>query len=216
MNWRKIIWLFAWPVYRLFTAVFFQFEARGKENLRNLDKPFIIAANHASYLDGELIVVAFPWNSEFFPIRYMAAEYYYKKLFLGSILWLLGGFPVIQRIRLDESLALAVSLLKNGSVIGIFPEGKKTRDGNFGEAKPGVAYLALKSGLPILPVGISGTFGLNIKTIIFNRRKIAINFGKPFYLKDLVGNIGPDPEKDREILIKGAQIAIEKIKELTN
>lgn len=216
MNWRKIIWLFAWPVYRLFTAIFFKFEVKGRENLRNLNKPFIIAANHASYLDGEFIVVAFPWNSEFFPIRYMAAEYYYKKLFLGSILWLLGGFPVIQGVRLDESLASTVSLLKDGNVVGMFPEGKKTGDGQFGEAKPGVAYLALKSDLPILPVGISGTFGLDIKTILFGRRKIAINFGKPFYLKDFVGNINPDTKKDREILIKGAQITMEKIKELTN
>lgn len=211
-----MIWLFAWPAYRLFTAVFFQFEAKGKENLRNLNKPFIIAANHASYLDGELIVVAFPWNSKFFPIRYMAAEYYYNQMILGTILWILGGFSIVQKIGLDKSLSPAVSLLNKGDIIGIFPEGKKTKNGQFGEAKPGVTYLALKTDTPILPIGVSGTFGLDIKTIIFGRRKIAINFGKPFYLKDFVGNINPDPEKDREILIKGAQITMEKIKELTN
>lgn len=216
MNWRKIVLLFVWPAYRFFIAIFFQFEAKGKENLRHLNKPFIIASNHASYLDPELIAAAFPWNSEFFPIRYITGAPYYNKLILGTIIWILGGFPVIKKIGIDKSLAGAVSLLNKGDIVSIFPEGKKTRDGQFGEAKPGVSYLALKSGLPILPVGISGTFGLNIKTILFGRRKITINFGELFYLKDFVGNINSDPEKDREILIKGAQITMEKIKELTN
>ncbi|OGZ32756.1 MAG: hypothetical protein A3H02_02130 [Candidatus Niyogibacteria bacterium RIFCSPLOWO2_12_FULL_41_13] len=215
MNWRKIVWMFFWPLYRLFAELFFQFEIKGGENLKNLKKPFILAANHASYLDGEFIVVAFPWNSEFFPIRYMAAEYYYKKLFLGSILWLLGGFQVVQGIGLDESLAPAVSLLlKNSDVVGVFPEGKITKDGNFGEGKPGVAYLALKTNLPVLPVNISGSFGLNnIKTVVFGRKKVGITFGKPFYLKDYVGEHNPDPEKDKEILIKGTKIVMEKIKD---
>lgn len=216
MNWRKIILLFVWPVYRLFMAIFFKFKVKGRENLRNLNKPFIIASNHASYMDPELIAVAFSWNSKFFPIRYITGAPYYNKLILGTIIWILGGFPVVQGIGLDKSLASAIYLLKDGDVVGVFPEGKKTRDGTFSEAKPGVAYLALKTGLPILPVGVSGTFGLSVKTILFDRRKIAINFGKPFYLKDFIGDINPDPEKDKEILIKGAQIAMEKIKELTN
>lgn len=215
--WRRIIWAFSWLIYRLFINIFFKFEIRGRENYKNLKKPFIIASNHASYLDGEIISIAFHWNSRFFPIRFMAAEYYYNQLILGSILWFLGSFPVKQGIGIDKALELAVKLIRNDEVVGIFPEGKKTRDGNLGEGKPGISYLALKTGAMILPIGLSGTFGLspaNILLGIFKRRKIIISFGKPFYLKDYVGKHNPDPEKDREILLKGAEIVMKKIKKL--
>lgn len=211
---RKIIWIFAWPIYRLFVAIFFKFEVKGTDNLKNLKKPFIIAANHASYLDGELIVVALPWFSAYFPIRYGAAEYYYNQLVLGTILWILGGFPIKQGIGIEQSLKQAVNLLKNNEVVGIFPEGKISRNGDLGKGKPGISYLALKTGCQILPVGIAGSYNLSVKSVIFERRKITVNFGKPFFIQEYIGQRNPDPEKDREILIKGAQIVMDKIKKL--
>ena len=119
--------------------------------------PIILVANHTSYSDPPLIGAALNRRVHY-PI-------------FGTILHRLEAFPV-KRGAVDRSaIRKALDILREGKVLGMFPEGTRIKTGQLGEAQPGVALLATKSGAPILPVGISRVSG-----------KLLVRFGKPFSL----------------------------------
>ena len=179
---RKFIWNFTWLFMRPILTIFCRFEVSGKENFLKLEKPFIIAAaTHANYADPFIVSAALPFNSDFFPIRYMTKSKIFDKPVLRVILKTYGAFRVEYDIGIENSLKNAVSLVKNGEIVGIFVEGGKSRNGELGEIKSGAAYLALKTNTPVLPLALSGTFGLNIVNLLFFRNKIAISFGQPIF-----------------------------------
>ena len=179
---KKNIWNFTWLVIRPVLIFFCRFEVRGKENLLNLKKPFIIAAAiHTNYADPFIAAAAFPFNSDFFPIRYMIKARIFDKPVLKWILKVYGGFRVEYNIGIKNSLREAISLAGNGEVVGIFVEGGISINGEFNGAKPGAAYLALKTGIPVLPLALSGTFRLNFLNLFFRRNKVAVSFGQPIF-----------------------------------
>jgi 1-acyl-sn-glycerol-3-phosphate acyltransferase len=76
----------------------------------------------------------------------------------------------------------ALELLASGQALMIYPEGKRTEDGKLGPAYTGAALLAMKSGVPIVPVGIIGTSQLKGKWWFLKRPIITLNIGQPFTL----------------------------------
>lgn len=179
---RKFIWNFTWLAVRPILIIFCRFKVYGKENLLKLEKPFIIAAAmHANYADPFIAAAALPFNSDFFPIRYMTKANIFDKSVLREILKIYGAFRVEYNIGIENSLKDAVSLVKNGEVVGIFVEGGKSRNGKLGEIKPGAAYLALKTDIPVLPLALSGTFNLNVVNLLFRRNKVVVSFGQPIF-----------------------------------
>jgi 1-acyl-sn-glycerol-3-phosphate acyltransferase len=86
-----------------------------------------------------------------------------------------------------------IKLLKDDKLVGLFPEGQRSRDGNIGEAKMGVAIMAIKSGTPIIPLAISGTFeAFPRKTKMIKPVKVKLKFGKPLKFE-----IEKKPSKER-------------------
>lgn len=84
-----------------------------------------------------------------------------------------------------NSIKKSISLLKNNHIIGIFPEGTRSLDGSLLELNSGVMKMALLADVPIIPVGLNGTYEIFPPTSrfpsIFKRHTIYINFGKPSY-----------------------------------
>lgn len=121
------------------------------------DEPgVIVASNHLSIVDPPLVcmVVARLVGRQ---VRYMAKAEALDAPLLGLVLRAYGGFGV-RRGRPDrEAYRMARSVLDRGEWLGVAPEGTRSRSGTLGEPKAGVALLALRSGAPILPVGIAGT-----------------------------------------------------------
>jgi len=98
--------------------------------------------------------------------------------FIGSF----GAFPV-HRGRLDrKAMRQAERLLAQGLALAMFPEGMRSRSGRLRPAFSGSALIALRSGAPILPVGISGTEKIKGVTWMLRRPKITVNIGHPFHL----------------------------------
>jgi 1-acyl-sn-glycerol-3-phosphate acyltransferase len=90
-------------------------------------------------------------------VWFMAKDELFKSKLSARILGGLGGFPV-RRGRPDRSALLrSLELLESGEILGIFPEGTRTPGARFESLEEGFAYIALKSGAPIVPVAISGT-----------------------------------------------------------
>lgn len=116
--------------------------------------PVIIAANHVSFLDSPLLMFELPRRVWMFG----KAEYLHSPITRAL-------FPAVGMIPLDRgggraaltALRSGLQVLDRGQCLGIFPEGTRSRDGRLYRGHSGLAWLAFKSGAPILPVGIRGT-----------------------------------------------------------
>jgi 1-acyl-sn-glycerol-3-phosphate acyltransferase len=143
----------------------------GLENLP-VDRPVILAANHASWIDPLLLasIVYLTTNRKIF---FIAASGKYQSV---------GGLPITHKERGAVILA-ALRVLQMGNPLGIFPEGKTNHGQVLLPGKSGVARLAIWSGAPVIPVGIKGVRGINPFRAIwsfFTSRKIEIIFGQSF------------------------------------
>ena len=145
------------------------------EGVKNLPKKtnFIIVSNHASWLDSLFFVALLPKK-----IYGITARYLYK------VAWLRWFLKNIDAIPTQNSSETAVSLLKKNEVVGLFPEGGCSRDGKLRRFRKGTALLALKTGRPIVPCAISGTYkaypvGAKFPKVFM---PVGIKIGKPIYL----------------------------------
>ncbi len=152
------------------------------EGLENVprDGPLIVVANHQSNADPPLVA---GWLT---PVLGRQMHILAKQsLFVGPVapvLRALGATPVRAGGSDIDAYRVALSLLDRGEVMCIFPEGTRSADGVLDDAKPGVAMLATRSGVPILPVGISGTDRFLGRGSRWPRigTPISLRFGKPF------------------------------------
>lgn len=138
----------------------------------------ILATNHNSRLDIPILFAN--------PVRHdmtaLIADDYRSNLFFWIILQT-GGAIWLDRTKADFSaFRQAVDLLRQGKVLGIAPEGTRSRVGQLLEGKPGVLLLAARAGVPIVPVGITGTEDGMQKLLSFRKPKIIARFGKAFHL----------------------------------
>ncbi len=181
----------------------FRFTVKGIDNIPS-KPPYLIAANHVSYLDPIVVGCAFPHK-----VRFMAKKELFTHKLSSWFLKQLGVFPV-NREGLDiSSVKQSIQILKNGGVLGIFPEGTRSRDGKFKGVNKGVIGIAIKGRVPIVPVGIKGTYEAWPPGRKFLKpHKVIVNIGEPI---DFLEIFGQDGKIDYE---KGAEILTSKIKEL--
>jgi len=145
-------------------------KSEGRENIPEREA-FILASNHASFIDVPCITSACPRR-----IHWVARKSLYEVGWLRLILNITKCIPV------NGATQRARSALKNGMALGIFPEGTRTYDGNLQEGKSGAAVLALKTGTKIVPVAISGTFKVFPRTSRLPKlfMPVRVKFGAPF------------------------------------
>jgi 1-acyl-sn-glycerol-3-phosphate acyltransferase len=117
--------------------------------------PAVIAANHPSYLDPVLLSLQVER-----PIRFMAWDRLLRVPFLGALMRLFGAFPVdVRPGRGRDAYLKARELIEAGELVGIFPEGKRSRSGWLEERlREGAARLAWETGAPLVPATITGAF----------------------------------------------------------
>jgi len=131
---------------------------RGMEHLQHVDGPVILASNHASHLDTPLLLTTLPVDMRHRTIVAAASDYFFDKTW-KSVLWSfsLAAIP-IDRSRVNrQSADVAAGLLDDGWNLVIFPEGGRTPDGWTQPFKGGAAYLARRTGCPVVPVYVHGT-----------------------------------------------------------
>jgi 1-acyl-sn-glycerol-3-phosphate acyltransferase len=137
----------------------------------------IIVANHINLLDSPILGVSLKRQ-----VYFMAKEELFDSRVIGWLVTQFGAFPVAKG-KLDRRAGkTALELLNQGEAIVIFPEGKRSENGKLGPAYHGAALLSIRSGAPILPVGISGTARLVGKFWFWRRPVIGLTIGRPFTL----------------------------------
>jgi len=179
---QKIVVTIVKPLYHIFLS----WEVIGRKNVPP-SGPLIVVANHVHVIDGELLLFGVSrW------IIYIAKEPLFHYPILGALLRWAQALVVYRQGTLNETRELlkqAEQTLNKGSVIGIFPEGKRSHQGKLQAGKPGLALLASRMHIPILPVGISGTDKIHGISWLWKRPHIVINIGKPFYLPQPNGRV---------------------------
>lgn len=142
---RFVILIFT-VIFKIFGLNFVNIE-NGKQK-----GPYIVAANHVSNWDP--IFVAMAIKS---PVHFMSKVELFHVPVLGFLVRYLYAFP-IERGKADrKAIRTALSLLQTGEVVGMFPEGVRNKGGEEIKAHAGVALLALKTGVPVLPIACVGT-----------------------------------------------------------
>jgi len=160
---------------RLIMRAAFRIEVFGRENLPATGGFVLAPGGHRSILDTPAVSLAGPRV-----LRYMGAENYFKIPGLGWFLRAMGGFPVERAATDRQALRLAEWVLNNGEPLAVFPEGTRQQGPLIQPLKEGAAFLACRTGVPIVPVGIGGTERAMPKGAKFIRpRKVTMVIGAP-------------------------------------
>jgi 1-acyl-sn-glycerol-3-phosphate acyltransferase len=158
----------------IFFKVFNRLEVVGSENIP-LNGGAIVAANHVSYLDPPVLGVALKRRP-----TYIAKEGLFRIPFIGTVIVRGCCFPVKRDKPQPSVIKEAVSRLKKGGVLVLFPEGSRSTGGSFLDAKRGVALIAAMSVVPVVPTLIEGTDrALPARTKLLRPAKIKVVFGSP-------------------------------------
>jgi 1-acyl-sn-glycerol-3-phosphate acyltransferase len=153
MQQRMTFWyLLGYSLSKALAKTFFNYRVIGAENMIE-EGPCIIAANHCSYLDPPLVGVACKRA-----IHYLARKSLLDVPVLGPILPQLNVIPVDQKNADRSALMGAIRVVRNGGAVLLFPEGTRSPDGTPQEAQPGIGMIVAKTGAPVVPVKIKGSF----------------------------------------------------------
>jgi 1-acyl-sn-glycerol-3-phosphate acyltransferase len=183
---------------RLFARAWCRLEVTGLEYMPRTG-PVIVASNHQSFIDSVMIPVVAPR-----PVRFLAKEEYFtgtgvrgraSAWFFRSI----RAVPVSRDGSRDAlaALSLAQQVLEAGEAFGIYPEGTRSRDGRLYRGRTGVAWLALATRSPVLPVALEGTDRLQpIGSRGLRPAKVRVRFGPlidpgPHVARMASGEAGP-------------------------
>ncbi|MDT4913729.1 MAG: 1-acyl-sn-glycerol-3-phosphate acyltransferase [Pseudonocardiales bacterium] len=165
-------------------------EMRGLENVP-ASGPVILAVNHRDFLDGPLLF-GFVRRPVSFLVKTEAFTRLWTPMLEGT-----GQIPVVRHRPDFGAVRLSLRLLQGGGVIGIFPEGSRG-DGLVKIARPGVGYLALRTGAQVVPVACHGTDSLMHRRSV-RRPVVLVCFGEPLDL----GRV-PDGQRVNRRAVLGA------------
>jgi len=170
---------------RVLLKLIARFEIHGRENAP-LTGGMILASNHIGILDIIMVYFAIDRTDLFIPV----AEKWEK---IGWIRWLGKqlNFLFVDRFNPDlKAMRKMIALMEDGKCLVIAPEGTRSRVGSLIQGKSGVAYLAARSGFPVVPVAITGTEDRNILENLkrLRRSQVTLTGGKPFIVPPLPNN----------------------------
>ena len=149
----RVIYRFCWAMLWLALKAWFRFRVVGKEHLPKVE-PYILAPVHRSYLDTPVGGMATSRR-----LRFLGKESLWNSRFAGRFLTIVGGFPVERGTADRAALRACQEVLERGEPMVMFPEGTR-RHGPVvlaEEMHAGPAFVAVRAGVPIVPMGIAGT-----------------------------------------------------------
>lgn len=166
-----------------FLVLFTRWRITGKEHCPQ-EGPLIVVANHLHLFDPPLLGASVPRR-----IVFMAKEEVFRHPLEGPLVRGYGAFPVRRAILDREALRRAEQVLAEGLALGMFPEGTRSKVAQLQPGLSGAALLAIRSGAPILPVGISGTDRLKSISGLLSRPTVTVNIGPPFHVSQRDGRV---------------------------
>ena len=180
----------------------------GKENIP-ASGGAILAANHQSVIDSVFLPLMLDR-----PVTFSAKAEYFTASGPAARLWA-AYLKATNQLRMDrdgpraaqDTLEAALALLREGQLFGIYPEGTRSPDGRLYRGRPGVGWLALRSGLPVIPVSLSGTRQvLPPGHVVPRAGRIEVKIGKPLVIDPEL--LDQPPGKARRLIADQVMAAI--------
>jgi 1-acyl-sn-glycerol-3-phosphate acyltransferase len=166
----------------------------------------IVVSNHLNNADPLVLTAILPRR-----IVWMTKKEWFDTPVVGSLFHLFGLIPV-RRYEADlKALRRAQQALEKGQVLGMFPEGTRSKTATLAEGEPGTAVIALRTGVPVLPVAIWGTENISLPRDFFRRHKFSVQVGEAFRL-ETTGRLTKErvASATREIMERVADLLPEK------
>jgi 1-acyl-sn-glycerol-3-phosphate acyltransferase len=209
------------PVIWILIRFFCNLNIKGLENLKEVKgKSFILASNHIHEFDPAFIPSAIPlWimPPPTFFVSIDTKKYenlgWRKHIYGGLFFNAFGAYEASLGTK-DYGVALKnhLEILRDGGVLYIFPEGKRSKTGEIGEARGGVAYLSHTAQCPVVPIAIQGIhFTMNLREFLSRKNHLTISIGKPIYPDSLFDQVSEDENKN--IFQSAAQRIMQEIKQ---
>ncbi len=169
-----------WYFLRGLFSLFFRWRVVGVERIP-MTGAVILASNHASFLDPPLIGAAVPREASF-----LARESLFRFPVMGSLIRSINALPVDRDGRSPRGLKTILDRLKQQAPVVLFPEGTRTSDGQLLPARSGVGLAVVKSGAPVVPIRIFGSYEAYSRKMWFPRPyRISVVFGEPIDFSEL-------------------------------
>lgn len=185
------------PFYRLaqfvtwcILRILFRIRVEGIENIP-IKGGVIIASNHASLIDPPSLGCTIPRE-----VSYFAKKELFKVPFVGWFITYANSIPVDREGFSSQALKEMIRRLENGWTVIVFPEGTRTKTGEFGQPRSGAGMAAVVAGVPIVPCWIEGSFWPR-----FFRSKITIHYLPPFRPEEIQA-----PSKKEHYLLVSTRI----------
>ena len=159
---------------RIAFALLSDFQVEGRENIPE-EGPLLVVGNHFYYADPVAFIAAFDWPMEFFA----GTQRIHAPIITRWMPELWGTFNVLRGTGSRAALKAAEEVLEQKGVLALFPEGV-AGETVIRPPRPGTAYLTVRTGAKILPVGIDGLYDIFNDFRRFKRKKVIIRVGEPF------------------------------------
>ncbi|HEY51010.1 MAG TPA: 1-acyl-sn-glycerol-3-phosphate acyltransferase [Dehalococcoidia bacterium] len=178
-----------WIYYggRYFTRVvlflFARWRVLGREHIPK-EGPLLVAANHLSLADPPIMGLSINRQAMF-----LAKEELFRSRVSRYFVQNYGSFPIRRGGMNRDALRFAEQWFGRGRALIVFPEGRRSMEAQMVDAFSGPALIAVRNGVPILPVGISGTEKITGSTWWLRRPRITVNIGRPFHLPSVNGKV---------------------------
>jgi 1-acyl-sn-glycerol-3-phosphate acyltransferase len=155
--------------------------ASGRDNVPKSGGALLVS-NHISHLD--VFVIGTPLNR---PLNYVARSTLFFPP-LGALIRSVGGFPIQREGIGTQGLKETFRRIRNGGIVAFFPEGTRSANGELGELKPGIAVLASKARVPVIPAAVAGSFEAWPRSRKFPRpHPVRIHYGRPIMPAEIAG-----------------------------
>ena len=194
------LWKFCHVALTLLRPLFCALRVEGVENVPRKGG-VVLACNHPGGLDSFVLGVASPRQ-----VYYMAKrELFNVHPVMTFLLYRIGAFPINRGARDTEAIEYSVELLKQGRVLGMFPEGTRNRGKPMRRGKSGAVRIALDAGVPVVPVAVLEIPHLHKNWLNpFKRTQLSVQFGQPMLFPE--GTMEDVQEYTTEIMLEVARM----------
>lgn len=190
-NRKKLTALLAYLLLRLIyfgARAFFGMEVKGSTVLKQLKAPYLICPNHQSYVDPLLVCSLYP-PSALPHVLHVGASRYFTGFGTSLLARLINIVPIDPDVHLLRAMRAGAAALREDKILNIYPEGRRSFDGELGIFKKGAAILATELNVPIVPVALDGTYHIWPRgSSRIRLAKVRIRFGEPIDIRDVASN----------------------------
>lgn len=179
-------------IVRLIFRLLTDWKVVGLENVPP-DGPFISVSNHTHWLDPPLIMASLPCR-----VYPLTADKWRRRPVVGQLMASVGAIFVLRGEVDRRALRKAMEVLKQGRVLGVAPEGTRSKTGALQRGRGGAAYIACLTGVPLVPVGVIGVEKALSELKHLRRPHVKVVIGQPFTLPPLPREPGGKSERLKE------------------